>query len=139
MSDTTSQRSTTTKTKTAPRIDRDAARRKEQEWARLASSRTDSEFMVVEDVKSPEVPDLSDWSSSGHPEVNVQATRLEMRLGHLASQLAVFFLRFHWVPFFTALGMFWARRAFWFTGGEIPVGDPSQVRDHNYLTGRHRR
>jgi len=122
-------------------VDRDLAREKEAQWSSRAREydRDDLEIVVVDDIKGPDIPDLSDWGDPSRVGlVEFEATQFEAKWGERFCNLAIFFYKYWKIPFFRRFGDWCATRAFWFTDGQIPVGDPGRRRDVQYLTGRHR-
>jgi hypothetical protein len=122
-------------------MDRKEAHMMEARWSSLADGYTGDglEIMVVDDITGPTTPDLSDW---GDPNkvglIEFEASPKEVRRGERYCNLAIFFYKYWKVPFFRYLGDWCTSRAFWFTDGQVPIGDPGRRRDIKYLTGRGR-
>lgn len=120
-------------------MDPSDAAAKEARWSSLAEAYDDDglEIMVVDDIVTPNIPDLSDWGDPGKVGlVEFSASESQARRGERFCNLAIFFYKYWKIPLFRRLGDWCASRAFWFTDGQIPIGDPGRRRDIKYLTGR---
>lgn len=117
-------------------------RERERRWKELADDYEEPPEIYVADavptsaqgsydVAAPEIPDDGDDG-----QIHFEATPLQMKLGSIAASLAIFFFRFHWMPFFKSMARWCTRRAYWFSEGEIPVRSPSRHRDSDYLESR---
>jgi len=113
----------------------------EARWSSLATEYDNDglEIVVVDDIKGRDVPDMSDWGGAENVGlVQFEATESQARWGERWCNLAIFFYNHTKVPGFRRLGDWCTSRAFWFTDGNVPIGDPGRQRDLRYLTGRGR-
>jgi len=68
--------------------------------------------------------------------LRIEATPLQVKMGYWAACVAEFCFKHSWIPLSKRFGHWCMRRAFWFSGGDVPFRSTSRQRDAKYLESR---